>query len=73
MEDFETMFGMFDVTRTGSITMKQAREALRTILHKEADFPDSLDGPDTQRIDMKTFVDKMAGAIGSVLPRVLEH
>jgi len=67
-QDLEAMFGMFDVTRKGTVTMRQAREALKTVLGPEADFPVDLDADDDTLLKVGDFVSKMSGALHASMP-----
>lgn len=46
----------------------QAREALRTILGPDAQFPSSVEADDTKLLRVNEFVEKMSTALKAALP-----
>ncbi len=70
----QAMFGMFDITKRGTVTALQADKALKTILGPTA----SLDPAGLQREPMSTlslseFVESMSKALASAVPAGRPH
>ncbi|CAG9462748.1 unnamed protein product [Pedinophyceae sp. YPF-701] len=65
-DDLRTMFGMFDVTRRGEVSMAQTLAALRTILGPGARLLDEGDNSEEYaevQINREQFVQKLFAAI----------
>mmetsp|Transcript_10288 Transcript_10288/g.19468 ORF Transcript_10288/g.19468 Transcript_10288/m.19468 type:complete len:223 (+) Transcript_10288:156-824(+) len=65
--DLKTMYGMFDITSRGSITVDQCNAALQTLLGMPKDCRDSF-GKGTQLLNCDQFVKVMKESLDSVAP-----
>lgn len=71
--DLETMFGMFDITRTGQLTKQQAYRALRTILGPQHPLVESRSADRDDAVGKLTrdeFVKSISEALRAAAPAV---
>jgi hypothetical protein len=61
-QDLDTMFGMFDLTKRGSLTADQANRALKVILGPSADLAEVGVQPNAV-LDKQQFVTSMSAAL----------
>lgn len=61
-QDLDTMFGMFDLTKRGSLTADQANRALKVILGPSADLAEVGVQPNAM-LDKPQFVASMSAAL----------
>ncbi|KAG2438174.1 hypothetical protein HXX76_005781 [Chlamydomonas incerta] len=66
-QDLETMFGMFDITKRGTVTAEQANRALQVILGPAADLAEVGVKPGSN-LTKDQFVSSMAHALKRASP-----
>ncbi|DBA69916.1 hypothetical protein WJX79_009305 [Trebouxia sp. C0005] len=72
-EELRIMFGMFDVTEKGTVSVAQANQALKTLVGQDADLQskDAALRPD-KTLGCEVFVAQMHGALRAAAPTLAE-